>query len=106
MLLQQFYNLRPRPRRVVPDPNQKRQVELLTAALGHVRPSIFPVSQRALQHPPGADRARAVVTAQQFDELARGCAERAVASVDDADRALPLGLGERDDGELAAALLV
>src|SRR5438270_410093 len=100
MLLQQFYNLRPRPRRVVPDPNQKRQVELLTAALGHVRPSIFPVSQHALQHAPEADRAR------QFDELARGCAERAVASVDDADRALPLGLGERDDGELAAALLV
>src|SRR5215213_2072136 len=43
---------------------------------------------------------------QQLDELARGRAEDAVAAVYDADRALPLGLGERDDRETARALLV
>src|SRR2546423_51326 len=60
MLLQQFYNLRPRPRRVVPYPDQKRQVQLLAAALGHVRPANAPVRQRALQHAPEADGAREV----------------------------------------------
>src|SRR5919206_1029210 len=43
---------------------------------------------------------------QKLYELAGGRAEHAVASVDDADRALPLGLGERDDRELFRALLV
>src|SRR5205085_7584760 len=43
---------------------------------------------------------------QQFDELARGCAERAVAAIDETDRARPFGFGERDDGELAASLFI
>src|SRR5579885_3866020 len=52
------------------------------------------------------DVARAVVPLQQFDELARRRAERAVAAEDDADLALPFVFGERDDGELAAALFI
>src|SRR5215210_6217527 len=50
--------------------------------------------------------AEATALAQQFDELSRGRAERAVAAVDDADRARPLRLGQGDDGQLAAAPLV
>src|SRR5205085_1529189 len=36
----------------------------------------------------------------------RGCAERAVAAIDETDRARPFGFGERDDGELAASLFI
>src|SRR5256885_15053981 len=47
-----------------------------------------------------------ILLLKQLDDLAPRRAERAVAAVDDADRAPPLRLGERDDGEPAAALLV
>src|ERR1043166_7069840 len=50
--------------------------------------------------------ASAFVLQKQLDELARRRAEHAVAAVYDADRAPPLRAGERDDDELAAALLV
>src|SRR5215216_3844180 len=54
----------------------------------------------------GAVAAGRVVALEQFDELARGGAEGVVAAVDGADGALPLGLGQRDDGELTRAPLV
>src|ERR1041384_5455167 len=43
---------------------------------------------------------------QQFDKLARGCAERAVAAIDEADGACPFGFRKRDDGELPAPLFI